>query len=239
MNDTVARSNAQLSRRTVLRLGLGVVGSAAVGAVLTACGTGSDDGGPALFDGDAVGDDADLEALFDEWLEHYEPVEITDLDVERLEVELQGETYEVWAYENTWVGEVTEDVFIAVSITDRDATGAGEVAAYACDSDEVSVYLTGDLVDDEATLDDCVDKIRFVLNNDEIAGTLTLQGSDPVPFVARPATGDAGLYRTETIEVGEIGFTPRWVVLPDGRQRGGRKCRNPWTGDCMWCPVPK
>jgi hypothetical protein len=145
----------------------------------------------------------------------------------------------VWTYENTWVGEVTDDLFIAFSIDEGYSEESGDVSAYACDSGDASVYLTGELVDGEADLDDCVDKIELAIGEGEITGTLTLQGEEPQSFVAVPSSGDAGLYRSESIEKGEIEFTVRWVVLEDGRQRGGIKCRNPWTGDCFQCPSPR
>jgi hypothetical protein len=250
----------RLNRRSFLKLGLGVAGTASVTSILAACASqddeeapaaDSDDGGDDIAadsddhdDGDVdevakPDDDFDVEQLIDDWLEEFEPFEAPELDLERLEVEIQGETYDVWAYENTWVGEVTDDLFIAFSIQEGSSEGSGEVSAYACDSGDASVYLTGELVDGEADLDDCVDKIQLSLVDGEVTGTITLEGEEPLSFVAVPSDGDAGLYRAETIEMGEIEITTRWVVLDDGRQRGGRKCRNPWTGDCMYCPVPR
>ena len=233
-----ALTTSGLSRRSLLKLGMGTAGAAALGAVLAACGS-DDAGDAAVFDADADPADIDIDQFVDEWLEVYDPVEISELDVENMQAQLDGETYDVWAYENTWVGEVTDDVFIAISVDDGDLEGSGEVAAYACGGDDVSVYLTGELVDGAADLDDCVDKIELAVVDGEITGTLTLEGGAPQPFVAARSTGNAGLYRAESVERGDIEFTARWVVLGDGRQRGGRKCRNPWTGDCMWCPQPK
>ncbi len=258
----------RLSRRSLLKFGLALSATASTTSLLAACATRQDDDAPAAepeadtddddsaaepTEDDAAaerddeadeietqpGDDFDVEQLIDDWLEEFELFELPELDLDSLEVEIQGETYDVWAYENTWVGEVTEDLFIAFSIEEGYSQGSGEISAYACDSGDTSVYLTGELVDGEADLDDCVDKIQLSLDDGEITGTLTLQGEEPHSFVAIPADGNAGLYRTETIEMGEIGITTRWVVLEDGRKRGGRKCRNPWTGDCMFCPVPK
>jgi hypothetical protein len=188
---------------------------------------------------DDASDDRDFEQFVEDWQEEYEMFELPELDLDSSEVEIQGQSYDVWTYKNTWVGEVTDDLFIAFSIEEGYSEGAGEISAYACDSGDASVYLTGELQDGEADLDDCVDKIVLSLDGDEITGTLTLEDQEPLSFVAIPAEGDAGLYRTETIEMGELEIVTRWVVLEDGRRRGGRKCRNPWTGDCMWCPVPK
>jgi hypothetical protein len=265
-------TTGQLSRRGLLKIGLGLAGSAVIGATLAACATREDEEAPAAEsddDGaaeeiasepeddpdddevpegsdddsddrhDDATDDMDFEQFVEEWNEEYEMFELPELDLDRSEVEIQGETYDVWAYQNTWVGEVTDDLFIAFSIDEGYSEGSGEISAYACDSGDASVYLTGELQDGEADLDDCVDKIELALVDEEITGTLTLEGQEPLSFVAIPAEGDAGLYRTETIEMGELEIVTRWVVLEDGRRRGGRKCRNPWTGDCMWCPVPK
>lgn len=265
-------SKAQLSRRTLLKFGFGLAGSAALGTSLAACVSERDDADspaaepddddvtPEPEDGDdtaevASASDADAddepselsraeaeeayEEYVEEWLEEYEMFELPELDISASEIEIQGETYDVWSYQNTWVGEVTDDLFIAFSIDESYAGGSGEIAAYACDSGDTSVYLEGELQDGEADLDDCVDKIELSVDGDEITGTLTLEDQEPLDFVAFPAEGDAGLYRAETIEMGDIEVTTRWVVLEDGRQRGARKCRNPWTGDCMWCPRPR
>jgi hypothetical protein len=232
-NAPSARTPSGLTRRSLLKLGLAAAGTSALSAVLAACGDDTDD------DASVRDDDVDLDQYVEEWLEEYDPIDIGELDVENQQAILDGETHDVWAYENTWVGEVTDDVFVAISIADGDVEGSDEVAAYACGDDDVSVYLTGELVNGEADLDDCIDKIQFAVVDDQITGTLTLEGGEPQRFVAERATGNAGLYRAETLERGAIGMTARWVVLADGRQRGGFKCRNPWTGDCMTCPRPK
>lgn len=263
----------RLSRRGLLKMGLGMAGSAMLGSLLAACVTERDDSdAPAAESGDDgadeeiasdpvddddteevsedskdddddrhddAPDDRDFEQFVEDWQEEYEMFELPELDLASSEVEIQGQAYDVWAYENTWVGEVTDDLFIAFSIEEGYSEGSGEISAYACDSGDASVYLTGELQDGEADLDDCVDKIELALVDGEITGTITLEGEEPLSFDAAPAEGDAGLYRTETIEMGELEIVTRWVVLEDGRRRGGRKCRNPWTGDCMWCPVPK
>jgi hypothetical protein len=267
-----ARTTRGLSRRAVLKFGLGMAGSAALGATLAACVSDRDDdeaaAEPVSDDDDATieaeveaddeaaadaGDDSDdlrsemsreeaeaeYERYVEEWLEEYEMFELPEFSPEMDEVEIQGMTYDVWPYENTWVGEVTDDLFIAFSIDESYSGGSGEISAYACDSGDTSVYLTGELESGEAELDDCIDKIELTLDGDEIRGTLTLEDAEPLSFVAHPSENDAGLYRAETVEMGDIEVTTRWVVLADGRQRGARKCRNPWTGDCMWCPVAK
>ncbi len=257
-------SEAQLSRRSLLKFGFGLASSAVVGISLAACVTRDDSEAPAAEPDDGQSDDApestdnddaetnvqpsDLshaeaeeayEEYVEEWLEEYEMFELPELDITASEIDIQGETYDVWSYQNTWVGEVTDDLFIAFSIDEGYAGGSGGIAAYACDSGDTSVYLEGELTGGEADLDDCVDRIELSIDGDEITGTLTLEDQEPLDFVALPAEGDAGLYRAETIEMGDLEVTTRWVVLEDGRQRGARKCRNPWTGDCMWCPVPK
>ncbi len=266
------RANQLLTRRSVLKLGFGLAGSATLGLTLAACVSDSDDeeaaAEPVTTDDEAALDDeddeddegapepaddtdddqsgmsraeaeAEYEQYVEEWLEEYDMFEMPDFSPDMSEVEILGDSYDVWPYENTWVGEVTDDLFIAFSISEGYSDGSGEVSAYACDSGDTSVYLTGELEDGEAELDDCIDKIELSINGDEITGTLTLQDSEPLSFVALPSENDAGLYRAETVEMGDIEVTTRWVVLSDGRVRGARKCRNPWTGDCMWCPVPK
>ena len=226
---TAIDSMEGLSRRYVLQSAVIAAGTVGLAGCL------GDDANAVAADDE----DDDEEELLEQWMEEFEPFDLPELDVERAEVEIHGDTLQVEAYDNTWVGEVTDDLFIAFSIVDGDSEQAWDIAAYACDSDETSVYLTGDLEDDEAHLDDCVDTIELSIADSEITGTLTLEEQEPMPFVAVQSTGDAGLYAAETIKMGEIEVTIRWVVLADGRQRGGRKCRNPWTGDCMWCPVPK
>ena len=251
----------RVSRRRLVKCGLGVFGATAFASLIAACTTDGDGSSPTQPNDD-TGDDDDIDARSDEdfaqddgaasadeefdeeqfiedWLAEYELPELPELDPESLRADIEGESQTVTAYENTWVGEVTDDLFIAFSLGDDYPARSGQIAAYACDSGDTVVYLTGDLEDDEAVLDDCVDKIELTIVDDEITGTLTLEDQDPLPFVAEPATGEAGLFAADPIQRGDIEITMRWVVLADGRQRGGRKCRNPWTGDCMWCPQPR
>lgn len=101
--------------------------------------------------------------------------------------------------------------------------GDRRVMAYVCDGKAVGAWFSG-----VAEPDGAVDltsrdgaRLRGRIAGDELTGTVALSPGGPVhPFEAPAITAPAGLYRAR----GEVGGQPAlggWVVLADGRQKGG------------------
>lgn len=167
----------------------------------------------------------------------FEPPELAELDLETQEAVIASEAVQAEPYENTYVGEVTDDLFIAVSLGGRYPQDSDEITVYLCDN-VLSVYLSGDLdQNDEAILTDDEAEVEIAITDDEITGTVTLSGEDPMSFTAVEASGDAGLYAAE-LDVDGVEIIPRWIVLSDGRQRGNNICCaiHPRTGQRVCYP---
>jgi hypothetical protein len=238
-----AYSHHKLSRR-------GFVKAAAVGVMATmsgllaACET--DDDEPDVDPVDDTADTAEVGADADDDFtvphEGFEPFDAPELDLDTLQAEIPGETLQAERYDHAYVGEVTSDLFIGVSLAGGYAMQSQQdVTAYLCDGDEISIYLTGTLNAQEATLVSDEADVEFSVANGEIAGTVTMAGEDPVTFTAAEATDDAGMYVAGT-EIEEVEVTSRWIVLPDGRQRGVPICcvvfpSGGWS--CWPCPIER
>lgn len=168
-------------------------------------------------------DDAADEVTADDTVQlpdDFEPFETPQLDVETLQAEFPDGPVNAEAYRNTWVGEVTDEIYIGISL-DSQYTGREQgVAVYLCDNEDIGIYLTGELdSDDEAHLTDEDANVELALVDEEFTGTIRLPDHDPVSFTAEEASDSAGLYIAEH-ETDEVEMTGRWVVLPDGNQRG-------------------
>lgn len=161
----------------------------------------------------------------------FEPFETPELDLATLEVEIPDGTMEAQSWDNTWVGEVTDDLFIGIRVAEEYGDEPREVTVYLCD-DVVSIILDGELEDDEATLSGDDAEVSLELVDNEITGTVTLTDGEPASFTAEPATDDAGVYVAQMdVEDGEI--IGRWIVLEDGQQRGVTTCCLPVCFPCM------
>lgn len=163
---------------------------------------------------------------------------LPDLDLVSMEADALDRTFEADAYDNTYVGEVTDDMFISVSLDSRYTNQAEGVSVYVCDSDDVSVYMTGEIEDGNIAIsEDSVD-VDLNLADDEVTGTVTVNGGDPQSVTATQATGDAGLYQAAEMD-GDVEILMRWIVLEDGRQRGDWICCPKPTGGSTqcWCCV--
>ncbi|MFW5924544.1 MAG: hypothetical protein ACOC9T_00965 [Myxococcota bacterium] len=57
------------------------------------------------------------------------------------------------------------------------------------------------------------------LAEDGVQGAVIPEDEEPLPFEATAASGVAGLYTAEFSFEG-YEYRPRWIVLPDGSQRG-------------------
>jgi hypothetical protein len=148
---------------------------------------------------------------------------VPELDLASLEAQSLDRTFVAESYANTYVGEVTDDLLIGVSLDSRYAEQAEGVSVYLCDSHDVGTYLWGDIEDGSATLSDDDVEIELTVSGDEITGTVILTGEEEQAFTASATTEDAGMY-VATDTAGEIDIEVRWVVAPDGRQRGDIIC---------------
>ena len=145
-----------------------------------------------------------------------------ELDLASLEAASHDRTFVAEAYANTYVGEITDDLLIGVSLDSRYADQAEGVSVYLCDSEDVSVYLWGDIEDGSATLAEDDVEVDLTVGDDGITGTVLLDGEEK-SFSASAATGDAGMY-VATDSAGDVDLEVRWVVADDGRQRGRIIC---------------
>jgi hypothetical protein len=188
---------------------------------------------------DEADDVAEVDDEFAEVRENFEPFDAQELDLETLEVEFPNGPTTAEPWDNTWVGQVSDDLFIGIRIADAYGDAPREVTAYLCDNDFWAV-LDGELVDDAAALSDEDDEteVNLELIDDEITGSVSLAGQSPMDFSAEPASGDAGVYVAAT-EIDEVEVTGRWIVLEDGQQRGTEICCSfaccPPIGACWPC----
>jgi hypothetical protein len=146
-----------------------------------------------------------------------------ELDLASLEAHSLDVTFVAEAYENTYVGEVTDDLLIGISLDSRYPDQAQGVSVYLCDSDETSVYLWGVIEDETATLSEDGVHVEFTVSGEEINGTVTLNGEEEQSFNATEADENSGMY-VATDTAGEIDIEVRWVIASDGRQRGRIIC---------------
>lgn len=232
-----------VSRRNLLRSAAGLAGATSIASFVAACSDDASDDDVAAEDDEEdpepeteeTADDSDdevddqdpsevtLEDAIDELPEDFEPPDTVELDVDTLEADVASQTVEAEPYDNVYVGEVTEDLFIGVALGGGYPQGSDEVAVYLCDN-ELSIYLTDELdQNDEGTLSNDEAEVEFALEDGELIGSVTLAGEDPMSFTAVEAAGDAGMYAAE-VEVENVEVTPRWIVLADGRQRGNSVC---------------
>lgn len=213
------------------RLLLVVVFAAIVALALAACTTSrSDDDSREPEDESAAAEDttserereSDAEELdLDTWEAHS-----PELNVETLEASGPEGTYEAVRHENTYVGEVTEELFISVSL-DGGYMGSSpdEVAVYLCDGDETQIMLSGELEPQMTSLSEDGAQVELAVDEDTdvVTGTVTLDDGPGQAFEAVPAEENAGLY-TAQLTAQEIDFWGGWVVLNDGRQQGLSCC---------------
>lgn len=145
------------------------------------------------------------------------------LDTSTLQAEVAGEPVEATKVEDAMVGEVTDDLFIGITVT-PDPSGTGErVVAYICDETGDGSYLTGPREDGRMTLTHGHVSTEVELSDDGATGVVTFVGQEPQPFTASTPEGDGGLYWVRgTNDAGQDVVSTAWVVLDDGRQRGSR-----------------
>lgn len=121
-----------------------------------------------------------------------------------------------------YVAAIDEALFIGVAVSPQDADNedARTVAVYLCDGETVSQWIIEEVTGKEATLVAGDTSVDVTIADDSVSGAVVSDGGEPRPFTASRATGDAGLYRAEWTLAG-IDYRIDWIVLADGRQRGG------------------
>jgi hypothetical protein len=174
---------------------------------------------------DSQADDVSVE------VEDFDP-SAPPLDVASLAADSELGELDAVPYAETFVGEVTSDLFIGIALPGGAYTGqSDELKVYLCDGETIGLYLDGELGPDGATLEREGTMVELALDGNAFTGTVTLPDEDPLPFSAVAATADAGMYWAETT-VDDVDYRANWIVLEDGRQRGLVCCLE-W-----WCPIP-
>lgn len=143
-----------------------------------------------------------------------------ELDVDTLTADTPAGTVDAERkWENTYVGAVTEELYIAISFSDgADAGQPEEATVYLCDG-SAAEYLTGEVGPETTTLEGDTLDVELSLAENGVQGTVLPENEEALPFEATEASGVAGLYTAEfTFE--DHDYRPRWIVLPDGSQRG-------------------
>jgi hypothetical protein len=149
-------------------------------------------------------------------------VDVTDmaLDLETLEVEVPAGTLRAEAVPGAYVGAVNDDLYIAIIPREADGgDGAREAAAYLCDGVDVVAWLTGDVRDGQGTLTAGDTRVEIESIAADVRGMVVVAGGEPEAFTAVAVEGAAGFYQADA-EVDDTGHLGRWIVLPDGSQRG-------------------
>lgn len=120
-----------------------------------------------------------------------------------------------------FVGAIDENLFIGVAVAPQgDQSRERPLAVYLCDGQTVSQWLSGEITGQEGTLVASDTSVDVTIDDGSVSGTVALGSGEPRPFTADLATGDAGLYRAEW-NLADAGYLIDWIVLADGRQRGG------------------
>jgi hypothetical protein len=158
-----------------------------------------------------------------------------ELDVDTSQADTPaGDVTAQHASDHTYVGAVTEELYIAVTLDEGiDVSEPQRVLVYVCDGQHAE-YLAGEVDSGGATLHGQVLDVELALGDDAVSGTVIPHGDEPLPFSAEPATGEAGLY-VAAFDHDGYDYRPVWVVLPDGSQRGGACWRCCSGRECHIC----
>lgn len=120
-----------------------------------------------------------------------------------------------------FVGAVDDELFVGIALSEA-AAAADEprtLVVYLCDGRSVSKWMVEEAAGEQATVAHGDTRVELAIAEAGISGTVALDGGEPQPFAAEPATGDAGLYRAEWSLAG-ADYMINWIVLADGSQRG-------------------
>ena len=117
---------------------------------------------------------------------------------------------------NTFVGRAADsNAFVAV------VTTAGKAIAYICDGETLAEWFRGPLTTDgrlDAKSTSEQSRITATITGNAVSGKVTL-GARTYEFQAAPASGNAGLYRSDDTLDGTR-YLGGWAVLSDTEQRG-------------------
>jgi hypothetical protein len=100
-----------------------------------------------------------------------------------------------------------------------------EIALYACDSDTVAVWLSGDVVDGAFDLSSSEGAATGLIGENGIDGAFTIAGGSAVSFTTTDVVLEtSGMWRSEVIQ-GENTVLAGVIVADDGEQRGALRTR--------------
>lgn len=122
----------------------------------------------------------------------------------------------VGAWSGSYIGQdQAGSTFVAIVVHN------GEALAYVCDGNLVAEWFPGAIAaDGRLELRSSEGwKLEATLDGASVTGYYTSSEGQAVPFTAGPASGDAGLYRSEFSRDG-VAYIGGWVVREDGQQRG-------------------
>ena len=147
--------------------------------------------------------------------------EFVTIDVQTLEVQNEHGTTVGERVPNAFVGEVTEELLIGVATPEESGArfNAGDIIVYLCDSETVAAWFSTRFTGNEMTIDFGDIAVELIISDDEVTGTATIADSDPMPFTARRAGQNSGLFTAEGTFDG-VTYRGGWIVLEDGRQAG-------------------
>lgn len=144
---------------------------------------------------------------------------VPQLDTSTAQALTPAGTADARQWENTYVGSVTKDLYVAVALANEPRRNeAREAIVYFCDG-HGAAFLTGEVGSGKTTLEDEELVVELSLVNDTVSGALSVDGEERRPFTAHRASGAAGLYAAQFSFEG-VEYLPLWVVLPDGSQQG-------------------
>ena len=121
-----------------------------------------------------------------------------------------------------FVGAIDENLFIGIAVSPQAVQNEEPrtLAVYLCDGQTVSQWIIEEITGQEATLTVGDTSVDVIISDNSVSGTVALRDGESQPFTAGLVTGEAGLYRAEWNLAG-IDYQIDWIVLADGRQRGG------------------
>lgn len=130
---------------------------------------------------------------------------------------------------NAFVGEVTEELLVGVATPEESGAryNAGDIIVYLCDSETIAAWFSTRFTGNEMTIDFGDIAVELAISEDEVTGIATIADGDPMPFTARRATANSGLFTAEGTFDG-VTYRGGWIVLEDGRQAGWH--RSAWYG---------
>jgi hypothetical protein len=236
------------------RLFILLVSIASLAIVLAACTTDSDDDVAEAADDtvaeatdDAVAEEEDADDAIEEEAESEGSGPEFPLDIETLQVETPRGTLQAAELPNTFVGAVTDDLFVGISIPPEGSQYAegSEIIVYVCNSQDIAAFLYGDLSSGEAVSDDGDVRATVEIGDDEITGSVEVNGEDAGSFTATPTDEESGVFYAlvdgylddvswQLVRVGPPHYTGGWIILNAQMQQGYWWDRDPDDDSNRW-----